>query len=1072
MNMKKSFLSALLLSLVVGVNAQDPTQWEKGQEVTEDLQWTDYRCDNNDNGGWQTKGDNVDLWVSPCFELYASDGKNEGGTEVYQVFYLPAGAYEFHVNGFYRHTGNGGESIKESMNGNVVKGAVIFGETGVNELGEKGENSQEFTKQMADISSSLTDMRLWEKHEEWWDDGDGEYTDARGNIYYYPQCQSGCVPRFFDYDLCKNVLTVIQKNDGYIRLGIRKLVTNAGNTIDFANFRAFYLDEPSTGAELILAREEYMESSTIAETFAENIAASMGYGSLYIIYTDTWGELDGNYAASTTTEEYKEGTKKMAELVEEFETYILQAKNLSQLIKLTEGVAQSTHYPGLAAFQQALDNAKNVLADEGMEYVKNGDEYGLTCDALQQARVDYAMSQEKLANGSWDFTSLVAYPFFVDTECNPTWSTEEGIWKFPETVTRDKVSINQGEYWYDTDASGWRHYGLEEHAGMYCANHWTQRWGSMALTQEVTGLPNGYYSIAGMGMGGLGYLNEEMWIEIASGDQKQASAHGTRKAGFWEGASVYDWVTFTTDIIKVTDGKAVLSFCDDGDNHLSFTGMQLFYYGSTPNFTLIIQPLIDAAREQKDLLVLQGDVAAVEAILGQIPETISSEEEYFQAKQLVAEAQAYAAAAAEYVASHDVTVRYAELADKYAEDAQVNAAIEVAQNKSFDIYDDTQATYKDIQTMYADYEAYVHYFEVVKNYQTAGASANLINKVNEQMTALAQENGYANAEQLADYERALAGISNKEIFDKLDITHASEDNPVDVTFLIKNPSFDEGGRYWIGNADMDATVAASQAYNQNFDVKQTLYSMPAGTYQLRMKGLYRDGTIKDATDHMWAGEGYTANFKLYANDNEVDVVSIANDFAMFTERSFTEYTFEGKDFETDEPITLKAWMEETEEEVEGVMTPVVKYWRQGFDNDGISTNLDDSENAWVYDEAFNAGIETIYYPNSTRGAAIRFANDEGAYENVLNVTLDKDGDLTIGARKLTTIEGDWCAFDNFRLYYIGAADPTAINNVTEETSENKTAGIYGLDGIKRKALQQGINIVTYANGDVKRVLVK
>ena len=271
---------------------------------------------------------------------------------------------------------------------------------------------------------------------------------------------------------------------------------------------------------------------------------------------------------------------------------------------------------------------------------------------------------------------------------------------------------------------------------------------------------------------------------------------------------------------------------------------------------------------------------------------------------------------------------------------------------------------------------------------------------------------------------------------------------------------------------MDATVAASQAYNFNFDVKQTLYSMPAGTYQLRMKGLYRDGTIKDATDHMWAGEGYTANFKLYANDNEVDVVSIANDFAMFTERSFTEYTFEGKDFETDEPITLKAWMEETEEEVEGVMTPVVKYWRQGFDNDGISTNLDDSENAWVYDEAFNAGIETIYYPNSTRGAAIRFANDDDAYENVLNVTLDKDGDLTIGARKLTTIEGDWCAFDNFRLYYIGAADPTAINDVTEEASQNKVAGIYGLDGIKRQTLQQGINIVISANGQMKKVFIK
>lgn len=239
-----------------------------------------------------------------------------------------------------------------------------------------------------------------------------------------------------------------------------------------------------------------------------------------------------------------------------------------------------------------------------------------------------------------------------------------------------------------------------------------------------------------------------------------------------------------------------------------------------------------------------------------------------------------------------------------------------------------------------------------------------------------------------------------------------------------------------------------------------------------MQGLYRDGSIKDAIDHMWTGEGYTPNFKLYANNAEADVVSIANDNAMFTERSFTEYTFEGKDFETDEPITLKAWVEDTEEEIDGVITPVTKYWRQGFDSDGLPTNLDDSENGWLYDEAFNVGIETIYYPNSTRGAANRFANDEGAYENMLKVSIEKDGDLTIGARKLTTIEGDWCAFDNFRLYYIGAYDPTVdINDVTE-TAQNKVAGIYGLDGIKRQALKQGINIVISANGKAKKVYIK
>lgn len=48
--MKKSFLSALMLILAIGANAQNPAEWQKGQEVTENLLWTDYRCDNNENG--------------------------------------------------------------------------------------------------------------------------------------------------------------------------------------------------------------------------------------------------------------------------------------------------------------------------------------------------------------------------------------------------------------------------------------------------------------------------------------------------------------------------------------------------------------------------------------------------------------------------------------------------------------------------------------------------------------------------------------------------------------------------------------------------------------------------------------------------------------------------------------------------------------------------------------------------------------------------------------------------------------------------------------------------------------
>lgn len=1072
MIMKKSFLTALLLALVVGANAQDPSKWTKGQEVTEELQWTDYKCDNNESGGWQTKGDNVDLWVSPCFELWANNGTNEAGTEVYQTFFLPAGTYEFHVNGFYRHTGSGGSSLDEIAAGKIVEGAVVFCETGVNEAGEAGADTKEFTKKVADYSTTLTDMRLFERTEEWWDNGDGEWKDGQDVSWFYPQCQAGCVPRFFELNLCDNVLTVVQAKDGYVRLGVRKLVTNANNTVDFANFRAIYLDEPSAGAELILAQADYEEAYEAVKKEQDKYS---DYGSLNILYEDAVMLIDNEYGSSTTPEAYKEGIQKLQEITQTYEQALVSTLKLGKLIKLAESVANSTAFVGIDAYKQAVADAKAILADNDLTLVQNVDDYLNAYVNLQKARVDYAMSQEKGENGAWDFTTMVAYPFFVDIESNPTWNEEEGIWQFPETVTRDNVTINQGEFWYDTDGSGWRHYGLEDHAGMYDARHWAgEHWGDMDLAQDIDGLPNGYYSIAGLGLPGLNYMFEEMYLKLTSGDNSIVSAPVTPKTGFYQGASIQDWVTYTTDIIEVKNGTVRVAFCDNSDNNLAFTGMQLFYYGEQPDFTAMIQPLIDAVREMKVLLALKGDQAAVEDILAKIPAQITSMEQYYAAKETVDEAEAYINTASDYLAAHDLTALYAAQADQYADDDQIGAAIEVAMTQSFDIYDAPTATYKDIQAMYADYEAYAHYFQVVKNYQAAGASADLTAKVNEQMTALAQEeDGYADAKQMADNERALAAIANKEAFAKLDIAHASEANPIDVTSFIQNPSFTEGGKYWVGNADMDASVGAAQAYNFTFDVKQTLYSMPSGTYLLCMKGLYRDGTIKEATDHVWAGEGYTPNFQFYANGVTADVVSIANDNAMFTERTFTQYTYESKDPDTEEPVVLKVWVEETIEEVDGIETPVTKYWREAYNSDGVLENMDDAANGWVFDEAFDAGIETIYYPNSTRGAALRFANDEGAYENTLKVTLTEDGDLTIGARKLTTIEGDWCAFDNFRLYYIGAPDPTvAIDDVTTGAAQQKVAAIYGIDGIQRKTLQQGINIVTYANGEVKRVLVK
>ena len=52
--------------------------------------------------------------------------------------------------------------------------------------------------------------------------------------------------------------------------------------------------------------------------------------------------------------------------------------------------------------------------------------------------------------------------------------------------------------------------------------------------------------------------------------------------------------------------------------------------------------------------------------------------------------------------------------------------------------------------------------------------------------------------------------------------------------------------------------------------------------------------------------------------------------------------------------------------------------------------------------------------------------------NQLTINLVKESDLVIGVQKQNTINGDWTLIDNFRLYYLGAAEeqPITVEDIT------------------------------------------
>lgn len=114
--------------------------------------------------------------------------------------------------------------------------------------------------------------------------------------------------------------------------------------------------------------------------------------------------------------------------------------------------------------------------------------------------------------------------------------------------------------------------------------------------------------------------------------------------------------------------------------------------------------------------------------------------------------------------------------------------------------------------------------------------------------------------------------------------------PADLTALIRNANFSQGGTGWTTSASFtkaDGNVA--EYWNTGFDFHQTIANLPAGEYEVTVQSFYRYGSIADAPTAHYAGtEQLQAT--LYANGAETAVMSLYDDSAAGT-YTVSPYTF-------------------------------------------------------------------------------------------------------------------------------------------------------------------------------------
>ena len=225
---------------------------------------------------------------------------------------------------------------------------------------------------------------------------------------------------------------------------------------------------------------------------------------------------------------------------------------------------------------------------------------------------------------------------------------------------------------------------------------------------------------------------------------------------------------------------------------------------------------------------------------------------------------------------------------------------------------------------------------------------------------------------------------------------ASVANPIDLTSKITNPHFDNGDctTGWSGDAfGRGGTVSdGAEHYSKNFDSYQTITGLTPGVYAIGVSGYYRAGNYGGTAENHWvANDAASKNAKLYGKVGE-------------------------------------AYYEVP------IVSPLSGAQAENQGAGDIEVTYTDAE-----------GNDMVVYVPNTMATGDYYIHTLNQYANKLYVVVDESGELTIGVKKASLIDGDWSFFDDFSLTFYGAGADAAklyldetIKNYSEKTIDEST----------------------------------
>lgn len=1101
--MKKLFTFVLAFSaLMGGVKAQDPSTWKNGQDVTDDLQWKATVADDEDidNPVWQgfSYKDTKTEWefrdgAGGERDTYHSWGVYNIATwNVYQEFEIPAGIYTLKMAGAYREGGHG-VTFDKWLTGNPTNNAFLYVT-----VGEKT-----FETPIMYLFAGEQKEALYDKGDgQWYNDWKGTLKD--GTIIYAPACHNGADEYLAKGNWNYNEVLFYVPEKTTIRVGIDKRVDQAQDQVWWNEWRMIY-EQPyneNTAAALVLY-DAFEKLQSSAEDFVASVAEK--YPTLGGLMGDDLIEFDSEYNVSKTSPlaDIQAAYDAMEAMDTKNRAAYANTQTMSFVIGVCEGILEVTDFSGKEDFETAITTAKAVLYDDTGAYEVA--DYLSAAEALNKARIDYLLTQEKGKDGSYDFMHAISNPWFVNQEYTPSYNGN--VYVFPEPVesnwfgagspgdntnlevayvtednTLEPISDKAGwttdetaeERWVFTDKwSGWhggqKSYILKMNGYAVYSSDWaadaaTGAAGAIWMTQVLNNMPEGLYTIEGY-VYAQAYDqyatdgNQYIFMNDADGNEL-VHVKNESPRNIWGGWGNRDWSKLKSDFFYCPGGKVTVGFsqnCMSAD-----AGMALKYFGTELDYNALMNQKI-AENEPAEGELWGGDLATYNEMVAKIEFPISDVDAYTAANALMEEAIAFKQTAAKAAASYNVPNKYSDLMGNYEDDESIQDILSVPWLTVMDLGEGENDSYKDIEPatdIYNAYESYIYKYVEAKGYD----KENIKNVIAKHYADL-KEN-YADVDKLVAYERELATPINEAIFEERGAATASEKNPMDITDLLVNPSLADGPRtgWTCDGEDCNPAVNTygrqlAECWNQKpFVISQTLRSLPAGNYELRVRACYRDGGAVDAAmvERAKNGEGQNAFIFEETNGREESNPIVSTASGEWTTPTFTQWWNANGSQEAQAAGFMADW--------DGTICILPEEVSVLNEDDQLELviNMDLTKSGEQY--PFDTKVGDFYYPSSMAGFKYRITQTPDAYQNSVSIYVEEGQDLTLGLKKVEAVGNDWLIYDDFELYYTGNEIPVGIDNINAQSGK-KT--IFNIAGQRLQTPQKGINII---NG--KKVYIK